>query len=156
MAVVLHRKSVLQMTKAVLRQTPLARRALLMVLACVQGCASAPRVAPEWVPGTYDFFVRTYTADLGVLSGTVEVDAEGPRSVTTDKVRCLQRPRGPGPSTRLRSGVFDCSFDVTISVWTSDRRPISGALFWGPGWSIGERRPLQWVSTNAPGAPGGA
>ena len=156
MAVVLHRKSVLQMTKAVLRQTPLARLVLLMVLACALGCASAPRVAPEWVPGTYDFLVRTYADDLGVLSGTVEVDAEGPRSVTTDKVSCLRSVNRRVQLRRTRHASFDCSFDVTIEFSTSDSRPISGFLYWGPGISAGESRPLQWISNDGPGAPGGA
>ena len=156
MAVLLHRKLVLQMTEAVLRQTPLARLALLMVLACAQGCASAPMGAPEWVPGTYDFLVRTYADDLGVLRGTVEVDAEGPRSVTTDKVRCVRRLPATRPGTRFRHAVFDCSFDVTIDFVRNDRRPISGYLYWGQGVSRGEPKSLQWVSNDGLGAPGGA
>ena len=151
----IHPEPVPGMTKAALPQTPLGRLALLLVVACWQGCASVPRVAPEWVPGTYDFVVRTYADDLGLLSGTLEVDAEGPRSVKTDKVRCLRSSRPRAPSTRLHV-TFDCSLDVTIDIVTSDRRPISGLLYWGQGISPGEGRPLQWVPKGGRGTPGGA
>lgn len=103
------------------------RSSLALAMLTAAGCASFGQPAPEqWPAGSYPFDAAL---DGLLITGTVEVEPQGPAAVTTSLGACLP-DLGQSYRPWSRSRTFLCSGDhrMVVNVGTRVGPPITGTI----------------------------
>jgi hypothetical protein len=105
----------------------LVRSLALLAVLSASGCALLRPPEPRpWIPGSYDFHAPL---DGESITGTIEVEAEGPMRATTSLGPC-QAPLGESYRPWKPSRTFLCAGDhrMVVNVGTRSGPPITGTL----------------------------